>query len=60
MEEINYTVDQRKYAIRFLFENQFEARNFKLPNEYRKDFELTKNIDKDRSKYIRVAQIKMR
>lgn len=61
---INYEVNERKYAIRFLFKNRTDAENFKLPPQYRIRFELTKSLDEDinnhKKIYIRVAQIKIK
>jgi hypothetical protein len=58
MTNIKYTTDKRKYVIRFLFTNKDEAINFKLPDEYKIEFDLISNIDKDKGNYIRIAQIK--
>jgi hypothetical protein len=53
-----YITDKRKYCVRFLFTNKEEAMSFKLPDEYKIEFDLVSNIDKDRGNFIRIAQIK--
>ena len=52
----DYFIDKRKYAIRFLFNTKHKAKNFRLPKEYRENFELNNNLDEDRSQYVRIAQ----
>lgn len=59
MEDVNYFIDKRKYAVRFIFENKFEAKEFiRLPKELEDRFELNNMLDMEGNKYVRIAQIK--
>lgn len=58
MQGRNYFIDKRKYAVRFIFENKFDAKSFsKLPIEFKGSFELNDNLDMDGNQYVRIAQI---